>query len=116
VVAEDFTFAQIALPYLIVAIVGGVRRRGGIVLFALLFVLGGDWLPDAAKSLGITYVEQRAGLFIQAFTGVLAILTLIFQPDGLGTVTAPIGRWLKGGRFALGERSGAGAEVADARP
>jgi branched-chain amino acid transport system permease protein len=116
VVAEDFTFAQIALPYLIVAIVGGLRRRGGIVVFALLFVLGGDWLPDAARSIGIDYIGQRAGLFIQAFTGVLAILTLIFQPDGLGTITAPIGRWLKGQPFRPGVGGGAGAEVADARP
>ena len=52
VVSEDFTFAQIALPYLIVTIVGGLRRRGGIVVFALLFVLAGDWLPELAKSLG----------------------------------------------------------------
>src|SRR5205085_5830401 len=34
VVAADFTFAQIALPFLIVAIVGGLRRRGGIVCLA----------------------------------------------------------------------------------
>jgi branched-chain amino acid transport system permease protein len=116
VVSEDFTFAQIALPYLIVAIVGGLRRRGGIVVFALLFVLGGDWLPELAKSLGVTYIEQRAGLFIQALTGVLAVLTLIFQPDGLGTVTAPIGRWLKGGPFRLGGSGASGAEGIDVRP
>jgi branched-chain amino acid transport system permease protein len=116
VVAEDFTFAQIALPYLIVAIVGGLRKRGGIVVFALLFVLGDDWLPNAAKSLHVTYIAQRSGLFIQAFTGVLAILTLIFQPDGLGTITAPIGSWLKGGRFRMGAGGGTGAEGIDVRP
>src|SRR5207244_2915714 len=38
VVAAAFPFAQLALPYLIVAIVGGLRRRGGIVVFALRFV------------------------------------------------------------------------------
>jgi branched-chain amino acid transport system permease protein len=116
VVAADFTFAQIALPYLIVAIVGGLRRRGGIVVFALLFVLAGDWLPELAKNLGVTYIEQRAGLFIQAFTGVLAVLTLIFQPDGLGTVTAPIGRWLRGEPFRRGGGGGGGAEGVDVRP
>src|SRR5205814_1115339 len=40
VVAVDFTFADIALPYLIVTVVGGLRRRGGIVLFAMLYVVG----------------------------------------------------------------------------
>jgi branched-chain amino acid transport system permease protein len=116
VVAEDFQFALIALPYLIVTIVGGLRRRGGIVLFAMLYVLGNDWLPDAARNLHITYVQQRSGLFIQAFTGVLAILTLIFQPDGLGTLTSPIGKWLKGERLRPAQAAGSGAEGVSVRP
>lgn len=116
VVAEDFQFALIALPYLIVAVVGGLRRRGGIVLFALLYVLGDDWLPDLAKGLKVTYVQQRAGLFIQALSGVLAVVTLIFQPDGLGTFTAPIGRWLKGERFALDGEDAGHTEAANVRP
>jgi len=116
VVAELFQFATIALPYLIVAVVGGLRRRGGIVLFALLFVLSDDWLPDFAKFLKIRYVQQRAGLFVQVLSGLLAIVTLIFQPDGLGTFTAPIGRWLKGDRFELGHEGGPGAEGTSARP
>jgi branched-chain amino acid transport system permease protein len=101
VVAGDFTFQLIALPYLIVTVVGGLRRRGGIVVFALLYELGGEYLPDLAKLVGIKYVEVRAGYFIAGLSGLLAILTLIFQPDGLGTFTAPIGRWLKGERFEL---------------
>ena len=39
--------------------------------------------------------------FIAGLSGLLAILTLIFQPDGLGTITAPIGRWLRGERLEL---------------
>jgi branched-chain amino acid transport system permease protein len=116
VVAEDFTFALVALPYLIVAVVGGLRRRGGIVLFALLYVLADDWLPDFAKTLKIRYVAERSGLFIQALSGVLAIATLIFQPDGLGTITAPLGRWLRGERFAIGGEGGSGAEAISGRP
>ena len=116
VVAEDFQFALIALPYLIVAVVGGLRRRGGIVVFALLFVLSDDWLPDLARTLNISYIQQRAGLFVQALSGVLAIVTLIFQPDGLGTFTAPIGRWLKGEKFELDMHGGPGAEASSGRP
>ena len=99
-----------------VAVVGGLRRRGGIVLFATLFVLGDDWLPDLAKALKIGYVQKNSGLFIQAFSGVLAIVTLIFQPDGLGTFTAPVGRWLKGERFSLHGEGGGGAEGVSVRP
>lgn len=116
VVAEDFQFALIALPYLIVAVVGGLRRRGGIVLFALLYVLGEDWLPSAAHALNISYLQQRAGYFIQAMSGVLAVVTLIFQPDGLGTFTAPIGRWLKGEPFNLHAGEASGSEGISVRP
>ena len=114
VVANDFTFAEIALPYLIVTVVGGLRRRGGIVLFAMLYILGREYLPDWGKS--ISFLKDNAIYVIPALSGVLAILTLIFQPEGLGTFTAPIGRWLKGERFHVDLSSGSGAESVDARP
>jgi branched-chain amino acid transport system permease protein len=114
VVAVDFTFADIALPYLIVTVVGGLRRRGGIVLFSLLYVLGREYLPDWGSS--ISFLRDNAIYVIPALSGVLAIVTLIFQPEGLGTVTAPIGRWLKGQRFELDVSGGSGAEGVDARP
>jgi branched-chain amino acid transport system permease protein len=116
VVAEDFQFATIALPYLIVAVVGGLRRRGGIVLFAVLFVLGQDWLPHLANTLNVSWIARNAPLLVQALAGVLAILTLIFQPAGLGVVTTPFARWLKGDRLHFALDEGPGAEVADARP
>ena len=116
VVAVDFTFALIALPYLIVTVVGGLRRRGGIVLFALVYILGQQYLPDLAKHLHNRFIIDNAGFIVQAASGVLAILTLIFQPDGLGTVTSPIGRWLKGEPFVFGSRGGAGAEGLSVRP
>lgn len=99
VVAEDFTFLLIALPYLVVAVVGGLRHRGGIVVFAILYILADDWMPELARHLGIDAVQRNAGLWVQAFGGVLAIVTLIQQPEGAGTITAPIGRWLRGGPF-----------------
>ena len=118
VVAVDFSFATIALPYLVVTVVGGLRRRGGIVAFALLYKLGGTYMPELFHRLGLPKnVEANAGYIVQSIAGVLAILTLIFQPDGLGTITAPLGRWLKGERFSLhGGDAGPGAEAISARP
>ena len=117
VVSVDFSFASIALPYLVVTVVGGLRRRGGIVLFALLYKLGGSYLPDFFRSLGLPgRLQANAGYVIQIVSGLLAIVTLIFQPEGLGTITAPIGRWLKGERFSAHVGTGPGAETADARP
>ncbi|MBV8559862.1 MAG: hypothetical protein JO050_03760, partial [Acidimicrobiia bacterium] len=59
---------------------------------------------------------NNAVYVIPAVSGVLAILTLIFQPDGLGTFTAPIGRWLKGERFRVDLSGGSSSEGIDARP
>jgi branched-chain amino acid transport system permease protein len=114
--AGDFTFAGIALTYLIVTVVGGLRRRGGIVLFAVFYVLGAEYLPGWVRGLPLPgTLKANAGYLVQAISGVLAILTLIFQPEGLGTFTAPLGRWLKGGRFELGH-GGGGAEGINVRP
>jgi branched-chain amino acid transport system permease protein len=117
VVAGDFTFASIALSYLIITVVGGLRRRGGITLFAIFFVLGGEYLPDWVKNMGFLpgTLRANAAYVVQVISGLLAILTLIFQPEGLGTFTAPVGRWLKGGRFELGH-GGGGAEGINVRP
>jgi branched-chain amino acid transport system permease protein len=114
--AGDFTFATIALTYLIVTVVGGLRRRGGIVVFSVFYVLGGEYLPGIAQHLPLPgTLKANAGYLVQALSGVLAILTLIFQPEGLGTFTAPLGRWLKGDRFHLGH-GGGGAEGINVRP
>ena len=114
--AIDFGFASIALTYLIVTVVGGLRRRGGIVVFAILYELGGEYLPDLARSLHVKTIAVNAGYYVQALSGTLAILTLIFQPEGLGTFTAPLGRWLKGERFSLRHGGGLGAETTNVRP
>ena len=118
VVSIDFSFATIALPYLVVTVVGGLRRRGGIVAFALLYKLGGSYMPDLFRGLGFPKnIQANAGYFVQVIAGVLAIVTLIFQPDGLGTITAPVGRWLKGERFSMHDAGGGpGAEAISARP
>jgi ABC-type branched-subunit amino acid transport system permease subunit len=106
----------VALTLLIITVVGGLRRRGGIVAFAVLYTLGGEYLPKLAAAVHIKNLADNAGYYVQALSGALAILTLIFQPDGLGTLTAPLGRWLKGDRFELGHGGGGGAEGIDVRP
>ena len=84
------------------------------MVFAMLYVLGREYLPDIGKS--ISFIKDNADYIIPAFSGFLAIITLVFQPEGLGTFTAPVGRWLKGSRFHVDLSGGAGAEGIDARP
>ena len=82
--------------------------------FTLDDIVGTNDDPDWGKS--ISFLKDNAIYVIPALSGVLAILTLIFQPEGLGTFTAPIGRWLKGERFHVDLSGGSGAEGVDARP
>lgn len=116
-VAVDYTFRDIALPYLIVTVVGGLRRRGGIVVFAVIFAISSGYLRDfATHVVHVKFLAENNAYLVQMLSGVLAIVTLIFQPEGLGTVTAPIGRWLKGERFSMTGRGSGGAEGVSVRP
>lgn len=116
-VAVDFTFRDIALPYLIVTVVGGLRRRGGIVVFAILFAISSGYLKDfSTQVLHVKFLADNNAFIVQMLSGILAIVTLIFQPEGLGTITAPIGRWLKGGPFSMGHGGSGGAEGVSVRP
>ena len=101
--STDYTFLLIALPYLVVTVVGGLRRRGGIVVFAVLFAISGGYLNQWATDIfgARSSLAANAPFIVQGLSGLLAILTLIFQPDGVGTITAPLGRWLKGEKFEL---------------
>jgi branched-chain amino acid transport system permease protein len=115
--ATDLSFSLVALPYLLVTVVGGLRRRGGIVAFALTYTLLSEYLPDLAESAGIKFIQDNAGNHIISELGFLAVLTLIFQPDGLATITSPIGRWLKGNRLSMhAGGGGGGSEGVNVRP
>src|SRR3954453_9848757 len=47
--AVDFSFTGVALTVLIITVVGGLRRRGGIVVFSIFYALGLGWLPGVGK-------------------------------------------------------------------
>jgi branched-chain amino acid transport system permease protein len=89
VVGNDFEF-QLALFFVIVTVVGGVRSRPGVVVWTLAFTLIPEYLRDNADS---------APFLSLAVGAVLLIVILAVFPGGIGQLIKPVTRWLTGERF-----------------
>lgn len=103
VVAEDFSFT-LALTFVIMTVVGGLRSRTGVIIGGVFFALLRDYLADLFGKFHESLPEfiaansDQLGAVIGA---ILLIVTLIQYPGGIGQQIRPITRWLKGGRFTL---------------
>ena len=101
VVAEPFNF-NLALVFVLMTTVGGLRNRTGVVLGSLFFALlrNGflvDYLPGADWALGkIELTPEVAPLVLGP---VLLLLVLTLLPGGFGQLAQPLQQWLGGGRF-----------------
>ncbi|HSE10567.1 MAG TPA: branched-chain amino acid ABC transporter permease, partial [Nocardioidaceae bacterium] len=132
IVGSSFDF-RLALLFILMTVVGGLRNRVGVVIgsafFALLeekllvtmlekvvgFVLapfGGDWTLTR-------FFEETLGLpleFVGLIVGpVLLLLTLTMYPGGIGQQVAPIRFWLTGHRFDRHAGAVTEVEVNDVR-
>lgn len=101
VVAEPFNF-NLALVFVLMTTVGGLRNRTGVVLGSLFFaflrngmlldiVPGLDWFLDL-----IDLTPEIAPLVLGP---VLLLLVLTLLPGGFGQLVKPLQQWLGGGRF-----------------
>ncbi|MFA5787324.1 MAG: branched-chain amino acid ABC transporter permease [Actinomycetota bacterium] len=99
VVASDFDFI-LALTFVLMAVVGGLGSRAGVVIgsafFALLPVLLGT---VTVKPFGLL------ALWVTAFGAALLLITLRFYPGGVGQQIQPLVRWASGGRLGLNSRA-----------
>ncbi len=101
VVAEPFTF-QLALIFIVMTVVGGLRNRAGVVLGSVFFALMGDGILLRALRLEGFFedVVKLPAEFVPLVIGpLLLLLTLTMFPGGLGQQIAPIKGWLLGRRF-----------------
>ena len=101
VVANDFRF-ELALLWVLMVVVGGLGNRVGVVIGSAFFALF-PFLLELIKPLhrwteGLGRDLSTFGLILGAL---LAILTIILHPGGIGDQVAPIGRWLSGKKFSL---------------
>jgi branched-chain amino acid transport system permease protein len=101
VVAEPFTF-QLALIFIVMTVVGGLRSRSGVVLGSVFFALMGDGILLKVLRLEGFFenVVKLPAEFVPLVVGpLLLLLTLTLYPGGIGQQIAPVRQWLLGRRF-----------------
>lgn len=126
IVGGKFGF-ELALLFVLMTVVGGLRSRSGVVIGAAFFALleTGKLLelvdrPLGAVGLSLTdFIEGTIGLpreFVALVVGpILLLLTLRMYPGGIGQQIAPVRQWLLGGPFDRHAGKVTEVEVSDVR-
>jgi branched-chain amino acid transport system permease protein len=118
VVANVFDF-RLALIFVIMTVVGGLRSRTGVVIGSAFFALLGyliDTLHVESALKAIPFAPDLTKELAPLVLGpLLLLLTLTLYPGGIGQQIRPIQRWLRGSRFDLSARGEKEVQVTDAR-
>jgi branched-chain amino acid transport system permease protein len=116
--SEVFDF-QLALIFVIMTVVGGLKSRTGIVIGSTLFGMVDYFLthtPGVHRFLnllpGPTLTPGAAALVLGPL---LLLLTLTLFPGGIGQQLRPLTRWLGGHRFDIHDRGLREVQVTDIR-
>ncbi len=111
---------QLALIFIIMTVVGGLKSRPGIVIGALFFALIGyiienvPGLETALRSIpGVPDLTPGAAALVLG--PLLLLLTLTVFPGGIGQQIRPITQWLVGHRFDIKDRGLREVLVTDVR-
>lgn len=101
VVANPFDF-NLALVFVLMTTVGGLRNRTGVVLGSIFFAFlrNGflvEKLPGAEPVLD--FIDLSPEFAPLVLGPVLLLLTLTLLPGGFGQLAQPFQQWLGGGRF-----------------
>ena len=107
VVGQDFDFS-LALLLLTYTVVGGLRSRWGVVVWAVFFTLLPQYLSDQ--------FGENTPFLTQAVGAGLLVLILVFLPGGIGQLIRPVTRWLSGGPFRANEETAFVEEGVRGRP
>ncbi len=119
VVADIYNF-RLALLFVIMTVVGGLRSRTGVVIGSAFFALIGylidhigfiDWLLGQ-----IPFAPHLTPQIAPLVLGpLLLLLTLTLYPGGIGQQIRPILRWLGGHRFDIHDRGAKEVQITDVR-
>ncbi len=119
--AQDFDF-RLALVFVIMTVVGGLRSRTGVVLGSALFALLGYLIEKSHAEALFRFLSDHTFLpFLSkeiaplVLGPLLLLLTLTVYPGGIGEQVRPLQRWLGGARFELGRRREKEVITTDAR-
>ena len=115
VVASPFNLA-LALTFVLMAVVGGLGNRVGVIIGGAFFAtidtileLVHGWIISLAGLVGWELGEGLDPTLAPVIGAALLVLTLIGHPGGIGQQIAPIQNWVRGGRFDLHSGKDAGA-------
>ena len=126
IVGSKFDF-RLALLFVLMTVVGGLRSRSGVVIGAAFFALlgSGKLLEMLDKPLGgigfslTHFIEGTIGLpseFVALVVGpILLLLTITMYPGGIGQQVAPVREWLLWRRFDPHAGKVQDVEVTDVR-
>ncbi len=111
---------NLALIFVIMTVVGGLRSRVGVVIGSAFFALIGylldkfTFIQDGLNAIpgAPDLTPEIAPLVIGP---ILLLLTLVFFPGGIGQQIRPIQRWLGGKRFDLKDRGLKEVQISDVR-
>ena len=105
---------NLALTFVVVAVVGGLGNRVGVVVASVFFGLLDYILSSIFKAFGATgyYIDHKN--YLPGLIGSLLLLdTVVRRPGGLGQILSPLTRWMSGKPFSLhGDDDASGSEVA----
>ena len=118
VVRDIFNF-QLALLFVIMTVVGGLRSRTGVVIGSAFFSLIPfffDKFDLAGKVNALPLLPVLPKDYAAIVIGPLLLLfTLTMHPGGIGQQIRPIQRWLRGRRFSLHGSDETEVKVSDVR-
>jgi branched-chain amino acid transport system permease protein len=127
VVSNSYEF-RLALIFVIMTTVGGLRSRTGVIVGSAFFALLGYLIekeyafPVVGWHLNIETILQKlpgpdltAEIAPLVLGPALLLLTLIQYPGGIGQQLRPLTGWLRGNRFNIHDRGEKEVNVADVR-
>jgi branched-chain amino acid transport system permease protein len=102
VVANPFDF-RLALVFIMMTVIGGLRNRAGVVAGAAFFALlrNGELLEvlHVSELFAKEPVSLTAEVMPLVLGPVLLLITITRFPGGFGQLTSTVGRWLRGEPF-----------------
>ncbi len=117
IVGSSFDF-RLALLFILMTVVGGLRNRVGVVIGSVFFALLEEGALVSMFRLG-GFFEGTLNLpteFVSLVVGpILLVLTLTLYPGGIGQQVAPLRGWLACRQFDPHAGSGHDVEVSDVR-
>ncbi len=116
---ETWSF-NLALIFVIMTVVGGLRSRAGVVIGSAFFALLGyllerfSFLQDALNAIpGAPDLSKEIAPLV--IGPILLLLTLTLFPGGIGQQIRPIQAWLRGKRFNRHDRAPLEVQISDVR-